>query len=78
MSKLGRRDDFFSIGGNSLKCIQILARIKGAYGVEISVREFFAAPVIERLAARVEDALMALVKSMSSAEVERQLGAAHE
>jgi acyl carrier protein len=76
LTRLGRRDNFFGVGGNSLKSIQVLARIKSAYNVEISVRDFFASPTVEALAAQLERALLELVKSMSQDEVERQLGEA--
>jgi amino acid adenylation domain-containing protein len=73
LDKLGRADNFFTVGGNSLKSIQVLARIKESFGVELSVREFFAAPTVAGLAARIEAALVEWVASLPAAEVEQRL-----
>jgi amino acid adenylation domain-containing protein len=43
--------DFFDMGGHSLSAMQLLARLEAELGVEIEVREFFARPTIEALAA---------------------------
>lgn len=38
---IGADDDFFDIGGDSLKALTIIRRITKAFGVEISIKEFF-------------------------------------
>jgi acyl carrier protein len=73
LERLGRSDNFFAVGGNSLKSIQVLTRLKETYGIEVSVRDFFAAPTVEGLAALIERALVELVASLSDEEAERRL-----
>jgi amino acid adenylation domain-containing protein len=45
---------FFDVGGNSLRAIQVLSRIKQVFRVELSVRDFLETPTIEALAGHVE------------------------
>ncbi|MEX5711745.1 amino acid adenylation domain-containing protein [Parafrankia sp. FMc6] len=72
-SRVGRTDNFFSVGGNSLTCIQVLNRVNAAFGVQITVRRFFGAPTVAGLAALVEDALADLVASMPDDQVRIRL-----
>jgi acyl carrier protein len=73
LGTVGRADNFFVIGGNSLKSIQVLVRLKEKFGIEVSVRNFFASPTIEGLASLIEQALVDLVASLSDAEAEQRL-----
>jgi acyl carrier protein len=74
LDNVGRGDNFFSLGGNSLKAIQVIARLKGNFGVDIRVRDFFSSPTIGGLASVVEKMLLAYVTSLSDEEVEQRLG----
>jgi amino acid adenylation domain-containing protein len=51
---IGRHTHFFDIGGHSLSAMRVLARIKDAFGVELSVPALFDAPRLELLAAAVD------------------------
>ncbi|HSR68613.1 MAG TPA: amino acid adenylation domain-containing protein [Acidobacteriota bacterium] len=73
LTKVGRNDNFFAVGGNSLKCIQVLSRVDAAFGVQLSVRDFFSNPTIEGLADATEQAMVAMVASLPEREVERRL-----
>ncbi len=46
---VGVTDDFFEVGGHSLRAVQMLSRIRDAFGVEIKLRELFLERTIEGL-----------------------------
>lgn len=47
------KDDFFEIGGDSLKVLTMIARLHKVFDVEIPVKAFFEAPVAGKIAASV-------------------------
>ncbi|MCC7247960.1 MAG: amino acid adenylation domain-containing protein [Lysobacter sp.] len=51
------RANFFDLGGHSLLGTRMLARIEDEFGVELPLRTLFDTPVLERLAARVAEAI---------------------
>ena len=50
LAKVGRRDDFFELGGQSLTAIRLLGKVKKAYGVELNSAVMLKASTIESLA----------------------------
>ncbi|MDV3209715.1 MAG: D-alanine--poly(phosphoribitol) ligase subunit DltA, partial [Rhodococcus ruber] len=52
--RVGRDDDFFDLGGNSLVATQVAARLSDALDASIPVRALFDAPTVEALAVRAE------------------------
>lgn len=42
-------DDFFALGGNSLKAIRMLSRLREQCGLDVSIRQLFAAPTVKGL-----------------------------
>lgn len=72
VGRVGRSDNFFAIGGNSLKAIQVLTRIRSSFGVRLSVRAFFEEPTVAGLARQVDAALVEWVASMPEDEAERR------
>jgi acyl carrier protein len=55
LERVGRHDNFFALGGQSLSAMQIVARIHQALQVEIPLQTMFAAPTIERMAAVIRE-----------------------
>lgn len=78
LERVGSKDNFFAIGGNSLSSLQILNRVNETFGVEVSLREFFGAPTVEGLAGHVERSLVSMVSGLSDDEVTARLHAAHD
>jgi malonyl CoA-acyl carrier protein transacylase len=52
---IGIRDDFFDLGGDSLKALLMITKINEAIGIELTMDEFFRNLTIEDLAAFVQD-----------------------
>jgi amino acid adenylation domain-containing protein len=69
--EFGVRDNFFGVGGNSLLAMQVLARIRKAFEVEVSIRSFFDGPSIEELRHEIEKVKASGVKPRVSALVPR-------
>jgi amino acid adenylation domain-containing protein len=50
----GPQDNFFRIGGHSLLAVQAISRLRSAFAAKLTIKDFFEAPVVRRLAARIE------------------------
>ncbi len=57
IDKVSIRDNFFSMGGHSLKAVRVLARIKKEFGIDLNIQHMFSENTIEKIAAEL-DALL--------------------
>jgi amino acid adenylation domain-containing protein len=57
VERVGALDDFFALGGHSLKATQVLTRVRAALGVELAVAALYDHPTVAALARRVKSAL---------------------
>jgi amino acid adenylation domain-containing protein len=55
VEKAGAYDDFFALGGHSLLATRVAFKLRGTLGVEVPVRAIFDHPVLERLAAAIDE-----------------------
>lgn len=86
IDRIGVEDNFFRLGGDSLIAIQLATRLRDSLGVDLQVNELFDEPTIAGLALRVAaaqeagrseltgvDSTLALIESLSDADVQRML-----
>ncbi len=54
VKRVGRRDNFFGLGGHSLQAVRVVTRIQQRLGVAVTVADLFAHPVLADLAGSLE------------------------
>ena len=67
--RIGIRDNFFAAGGDSIKSIQIVARVRAA-GYELTVKDIFSSQTIEALALRLKRIEKKVDQSMVTGDIE--------
>ncbi|WP_223069808.1 non-ribosomal peptide synthetase, partial [Paenibacillus caui] len=56
VSNIGVRDNFFEIGGHSLRAMTILSKLHKYFGINLALNDIFSFPTIEELALRIAGA----------------------
>ncbi|MEV4202070.1 non-ribosomal peptide synthetase [Micromonospora globbae] len=75
VEKVGALDDFFALGGNSLRGMRAMARIRAEVDVDLPMRALFSSPVVADLAAQIEQRIAAELDGLSETEVAALLAA---
>lgn len=66
VAPVGAEDNLFELGGDSLMAIQLLARVRQAYGVEIHPAALLRTPTVRRLAELVETRLIEEIQALDA------------
>lgn len=53
LTNVGVHDSFFELGGFSMLATRLVARVRDAFGVEVTVRDVFESPSVDELAPRI-------------------------
>lgn len=59
VSRVGRNEDFFELGGDSLSAVQVLFQIRQVCSVGLPMETLFHSPTLAGLAGKLEEALLA-------------------
>jgi amino acid adenylation domain-containing protein len=70
---VGVNDNFFLLGGHSLLGAQLIAEVRDAFGVQLTLRSIFDSPTAAALSGEIEKSLSAKVNAMTPGEVQRAL-----
>ncbi len=64
---IGVYDDFFELGGDSLKAMTIIKRINKVFKASINLKDFFSKPTIDQLSVEIE-----LIQDLSNLQIEKE------
>lgn len=70
IEQISLEDNFFDLGGNSLLAIQLMAKLRKIFGLDLPLNNFFESPTVAGLAARITESRL---KEHEAAEIERLL-----
>ncbi|MCK1795232.1 amino acid adenylation domain-containing protein [Streptomyces sp. XM4193] len=73
LPRVGVHEDFFAVGGHSLRAVSVASRLRTAFDCPIQVRDVFEHPTVALLAAEVERGLLELISQMSDDEIDLSL-----
>jgi NAD(P)-dependent dehydrogenase (short-subunit alcohol dehydrogenase family)/acyl carrier protein len=73
IDRVGVKDSFFELGGDSVLAAQILSLAQKTFGIRINPQDAFKAFTIERLAEKLESEILSQIDEMSEEEAQRRL-----
>jgi aryl carrier-like protein len=66
ITPVGAHDNLFELGGDSLLALQLLARVRGVYGVELHPAGLLRTPTVAALAEMIESRLIEEIEGSAS------------
>ncbi|MFI9005972.1 amino acid adenylation domain-containing protein [Actinosynnema sp. NPDC053489] len=73
VERVGLHDDFFALGGHSMRAVAAASRVRTAFDCPVAVRELFENPTVALLAVEVERLLVEQISAMSEDEIDLSL-----
>lgn len=73
VKQINAGDNFFMLGGHSLLGAQLIAQVRDAFGVELSLRSIFDFPTVAELSAKVEELIVDKINAMTPEQIEQAL-----
>jgi acyl-coenzyme A synthetase/AMP-(fatty) acid ligase/acyl carrier protein len=70
LDKVGRYDNFFDLGGDSISVMQVMIQVSQVLEIELPPKMLFEMPILADFAGRIEDSLIAEIENLSDEEVE--------
>ncbi|MGH9759307.1 MAG: phosphopantetheine-binding protein, partial [Blastocatellia bacterium] len=70
LETVGIYDNFFELGGHSLLTVQLIARVRSVFQVNVELRSIFEMPTVAGLAVVIEEAITEEIERMSDEEAE--------
>jgi acyl transferase domain-containing protein/acyl carrier protein len=71
VDRVGPRDRFFDLGGDSLIALRVMARLREAFPIDLPVRTLFERATVPGLRDAVEESLTAKLEALSEEEAQR-------
>ncbi len=68
VERIGRGDNFFEMGGHSLRAVQVISRVRQVLNIEATLGDLFARPVLADFARGLETAVQAELGAIVPAE----------
>jgi len=76
VNRVGVLDNFFDLGGHSLLAVQVLSRVRAAFGVEVPLNVVFESASLETLGLAIEELLIEELEGLTEQEAEALLAEA--
>lgn len=73
VDQVGIRDNFFALGGDSLRLTQLVSRVRAAFGVELPLTAIFRQPYLADQALAIEGLLISELERLDEEEAHRQV-----
>ena len=71
IEQVGIYDNFFALGGDSLRATQLVSRVRAAFGVELPLTTTFREPTVADQALVIEDLLMSEIEELTEEKARR-------